>query len=279
MKVHVAAVQMHPLLNEYERNVAKICAFIDETMTRFPETKLIVFPELATSGYECGERFQEFAELVTDPGLSLRTIGKKAAEHHVNVVYGMPERAEKGEKLLYNSSVLIGDDGSVLGVYRKAQLFDTEKNWFHPGSDYPVFDTSAGKIGLFICFDAFFPEIARIEALQGADLLVVSTNWEKPCEYDFDLAMSARSMDNVMPLVVANRVGADPILDFFGHSRILDPKGRVLASLDEDREGIIAAVVDYEEARKLREDYYTFFQDRQPETYGFLSDPRGKNRP
>lgn len=264
----VACVQMAPVCNRRDENLATICRLIEETVARYPKTQLIIFPELATSGYECEEHFQELAEVLSDAGSpSLSRIGAAAARHGVYVVFGMPERAEPGDSVLYNSSVMIDDQGKVVGAYRKAQLFDTEKKWFKAGDQYPVFDTPMGKIGLFICFDTFFPEIARIEALKGADLFAVSTNWEIPYEYDFDLAMSARAMDNVTYLAVSNRVGFDKTLGFFGHSRILDPLGRPLAKAEGDTEQIVYAELDYQVARDLKEEYYTFFQDRQPASY------------
>lgn len=271
MDISVSCVQMHPRLNAFEDNINTMCRLIDKTMSLYPKTQLIVFPELATTGYECDERFQEFAEVLDEPDQpSLVRIGESAAKHNVYIIYGLPQRAVKNEPLLYNSAVMLDNKGIVVGAYQKAQLFDAEKKWFATGSNYPVFDTPMGKIGIFICFDTFFPEIARIEALKGADLFAVCTNWEKPYEYDLELAMSSRAMDNVTYLACANRIGFDKTLGFFGYSRILDPKGKPIATLNDEAEGIINAELDYQIARDLKRDYYTFFQDRKPETYDEL---------
>lgn len=113
----------------------------------------------------------------------METLLRKAMEFHVHIVYGM---AEKEEDILYNSQFFIDDTGVLLGTYRKVHLFDSEKNYFTPGDQFKVFNTKIGRIGLFICYDAFFPEAARSLAIQGVDLLVNSTNWEKP--YDYDIA-------------------------------------------------------------------------------------------
>lgn len=269
MSVCVVCAQFEPKLNQYHENIDRMCAMIEQAMDAYPKTQVIVFPELSTTGYECEERFQEFAEVLNDPTApGLSKIGAVAKKRGVYVVYGMAERAIADEPLLYNSSVMLDSNGRVVGAYRKAQLFDTEKRWFTPGNEYPVFDTPFGKVGMFICFDTFFPEIARIEALRGADLFLVSTNWEKPYEYDFDTAMTARAMDNVTYLAVANRLGFDKTLGFFGHSRILDPLGRPLAIAESETEQVIYAELDYQVAKDLKRDYYTFFQDRQPESYG-----------
>ena len=89
------------------------------------------------------------------------------------------EWLKKEEDILYNSQFFIDDTGVLLGTYRKVHLFDSEKNYFTPGDQFKVFDTKIGRIG-------FFPEAARSLAIQGVDLLVNSTNWEKP--YDYDIA-------------------------------------------------------------------------------------------
>lgn len=96
------------------------------------------------------------------------------------------EWLKKEEDILYNSQFFLDDTGVLLGTYRKVHLFDSEKNYFTPGDQFKVFDTKIGRIGLFICYDAFFPEAARSLAIQGVDLLVNSTNWKKP--YDYDIA-------------------------------------------------------------------------------------------
>ena len=141
------------------------------------------FPELAVTGYQCGKNFKDLAETATINSTSVKKMSALAKEFHVHIVYGM---AEKEEDILYNSQFFIDDTGVLLGTYRKVHLFDSEKNYFTPGDQFKVFNTKIGRIGLFICYDAFFPEAARSLAIQGVDLLVNSTNWEKP--YDYDIA-------------------------------------------------------------------------------------------
>lgn len=154
-----------------------------KAMESHPDTQLIVFPELAVTGYQCGENFKDLAETATIDSTSIKKMSALAKEFHVHIVYGM---AEKEEDILYNSQFFLDDTGVLLGTYRKVHLFDSEKNYFTPGDQFKVFNTKIGRIGLFICYDAFFPEAARSLAIQGVDLLVNSTNWEKP--YDYDIA-------------------------------------------------------------------------------------------
>jgi len=269
---------MEPVLRDVSKNIEKMCSFIRETMEKNPKTNLIVFPELITSGYECGKDFQRLAETVPD-GQSMKAVGEMAKEYRVHVVYGFPERDAEKKDVLYNSAVLIDDTGAVKGVYRKVHPFASEKEFFRAGCSFPVFDTSIGRLGIMICWDTAFPEVARSLALQGADLLIVATNWEKPYlttvvtknQQDWDLITRARAFDNCMYLVSANRIGFDESLGFFGRSNIIGPTGEAIAELLSETEGIISAELDYSIPLLLRSEYYTFFKDRRPDAFGELT--------
>ena len=267
MKIKVSCVQMKPRLCDVQYNLEKMTKFINEIMEKDNETDLIVFPELITSGYECSSEFQNLAETVESSN-SIKVISNLANKFNVNIVFGFPERDSNLTDILYNSSVCIDSKGKVSGIYRKVHLFDTEKKYFRAGCDFPIFDTTFGKIGVMICWDTAFPEVARTYCLKGAELLVVNTNWENPYSDDWDLVTRARAFDNCMYLVGANRVGKDNDLSFFGHSKIIDPVGKVIKELNEEIEGIISAELDLELPRKLRTEYYTLFKDRRPELYG-----------
>lgn len=269
MKINVSCVQMRPVRYDVKGNVKKMCKFIDKVMKENENTDLIVFPELITSGYECHDEFHNIAEVAYESS-TIKIIGQMAKKYKTNIIFGFPERDGKNKEILYNSVAYVNDRGELGGTYRKVHLFDTEKEYFTPGHEYPVFDTFFGKIGIMICWDTAFPEVARIYALKHVDLMVVSTNWEKPYSDDWDLVTSARAFDNCMYLAAANRIGDDDKLSFFGHSRIVSPLGKPIAELKEEIEGIISAELDLSIPIDLREKYYTFFNDRKPETYGLL---------
>jgi predicted amidohydrolase len=268
---------MQPTLGDFAGNLAKMIQQVETVMHEAPQTQLIIFPELITSGYECQGDFQALAETVED-GTSIQEMGQVARKFGVHIVYGFPERDSDLRDVLYNSAILLDADGSPVGVYRKVHLFASEKEFFRPGCSYPLFQTAIGKLGIMICWDTAFPEVARSYALQGADLLVVSTNWEKAYlpdlatdnEADWDLVTRARALDNCIYLAAANRIGDDKTLGFFGRSKIIGPTGVPLAQLDEEREGMITAELDYAIPLELRHRYYTFFRDRRPDTYGQL---------
>lgn len=269
MKIRVSCAQLWPKLGDKQSNLNQMKACVEDIMVKDPKTNLIVFPELMTSGYEgTPEMFQELAETAPD-GESMQVMGELAKRHHVHIVYGFPERDSILTDVLYNAAVLIDCDGKVLGTYRKVHPFADEKRWCRAGCEIPVFDTEIGKLGIMICWDTGFPEVARCCALKGADLLIVSTNWESPYADDWDLVTKARAFDNTLHLVAANRVGDDgKTLSFFGRSKVIDPVGREIAALNEAREGVISAEIDLSLTEKERARYYTFFKDRRPDAYG-----------
>jgi len=278
MKVNVACVQMEPVRYEFAHNLKKMTEFIEKAKEEYPETQLIIFPELITSGYECGEKFQQLAERVPD-GESIKTISSLAKKHNVHIIYGFPERDPAIDDVLYNSSVFIDNTGRALGTYRKVHLFASEKEFFRAGCDYPLFDTEIGRIGIMICWDTAFPEVARVYGLKGADLIAISTNWEKPYlddvetknQSDWDLITRARAFDNCLYVAAANRIGFDENLGFFGRSKIIGPTGVPIKELNDEVEGIIAAEIDYAQIQVLRTSYYTFFKDRRPDTFDLLT--------
>lgn len=265
--MNVACIQMRPERNNVEKNLEKMKAYIQEAAKK--KVDFIVFPELITSGYECGKRFLELAEPV-DSSKSIEYIGKLAKQYSAHVIFGFPELDTLNQQVVYNSVALIDDFGTLKGVYRKAHLFGTEKEHFRPGNQYPVFDTQFGEIAMMICWDTAFPEVARIYALKGAKVIFISTNWENPYSDDWDLAVRSRAADNTVYIVAANRVGRDEKLSFFGHSKVIGPTGKVIQSMDHDQEGLITEKLNLQEIEELREEYYSYFEDRRPETYGEL---------
>lgn len=271
MKYIAAAGQFYPNLCDVEANLETMRDLVEEAAGR--GAKLVALPELANTGYEANERFTELAEPAAPESRSIKAMAGLCRKHGLHIAFGFAERDQTVRDLLYNSVALLRPDGALAGVYRKVHLFADERKWFRPGCDFPVFATELGRIGIIVCWDVSFPEPARVQALRGADLIVVSSCYEKPHAEDWDLMCAARAIDNVLPVVASNRYGRDNVLDFFGHSRILDPLGRVIDSIDEDRQGVITGEIDTELAIRLREEYYTFFKDRRPDTFGEICRP------
>ena len=272
-EVTVAAVQMRPVLNEMEENLVRMADYIAK-ICGSQKVDIIVFPELITTGYECGVRFTDLAQRV--PGASVNVLAQRAAEFGVYVAFGMPAK-EKVESILFNSAVLIGPDGELVGDYRKVHLKGEERMTFRAGFRYPIFETNFGNIGLLLGYDLAFPEAARTLALDGAEMILVCANWEKPRNEEWRTYVMARAFENSCFIVAANRVGEDVTYSFIGDSMIVGPRGQTLASLvgeidpktNEPAEGYALARIDLYDVRRNREEFQTL-QNREPDTYKAL---------
>ncbi|MCS7282449.1 MAG: carbon-nitrogen hydrolase family protein [Anaerolineae bacterium] len=262
MEITVATVQMQPVLGQMEENLAKMGEFIRRIATEQP-VDLIVFPELATTGYEVGPRFPQMAQLV--PGPAVNILAQRAADYGVHVAFGMATK-EKVESIIYNSAILIGPDGEVLGQYNKIHLRGEERMAFRPGYRLPVFETDFGPVGLMVGWDLAFPEVARCLVLDGALVLAVLANWEEPHQEEWRTYLRARAMENAVFVAAANRIGEEPSYTFFGQSAIIGPTGHVYAIAEEPVEGYVVARLNLDELRHQREETQ-ILQCRQPTTY------------
>ncbi len=266
--MRVTCIQMQAKVNDKRGNLQKMKGLGVKAMEIHPDTDLIVFPELALTGYECSATEAEsMAEAIDGP--SITEMAEFAAEKDVHIIFGFIEKSEFGN--LHISAVLIDNNGRTLGSHKKMHMVESETVIFKPGDAYQVFDTSFGKVGIMICWDAAFPETARILALQGADLIAVPSAWEAPMQGDWDLIQKARAFDNVIYTACVNQVGKDRTLEFFGRSKIHGPLGEVLSDVVDDKEAIISASIDLSDKEDLRNNYYPLLRDRRPETYGALT--------
>ncbi len=171
--ITVAAIQMEPRIGESERNIARSLDMIARAADK--GATLLVLPELTNSGYVFNT-VEEALSLAEDAhtGPAVTAWCRVAAARGLTIVAGLCERA--GDKV-YNSAVVIGPLG-VLGVFRKVHLWDQENRFFSPGDlGFPVLDLPFGKLGLFICYDGWFPESYRACAIGGADIVCIPTNW------------------------------------------------------------------------------------------------------
>lgn len=235
---------------------------------------VIVLPELVTSGYVFESR-AEAASMAITPDHELFGFWADAAGGQAVVIGGFCEEGPEG--VLYNSAAVV-DGSGVLAVYRKVHLWDREKLWFEPGAEPPpVIDTSAGRVGVLICYDLEFPEMSRMVALHGAELLAVPTNWplferpegERPLEVVIAMA-AART--NRMFVACCDRTGAERGQEWTAGTSVINPSGWVLAHAGAD--GFAVADVDLTEAQsKQLTELSDVLADRRPELYGGLTGP------
>lgn len=232
-EITVATVQMKPELGRAENNLVKMSDFVS-TITSQQKVDLIVFPELITSGYELGVQFTELAQRVPGPAINL--MAQRAADAGVFIAFGLATK-EKVESILYNSAVLVGPEGELVGHYNKTHLRGEERMAFREGFRIPVFDTGEiGRIGLLLGWDLAFPEVARSMALDGAELICCLANWESSIIDEWKIYTQARAFENAVYMAAANRVGTDVTISFGGESMIVGPRGRVYAALETEAE-------------------------------------------
>jgi len=263
----VGFYQFEPRFGEVESNLEKVLSALEEV-----EADLIVLPELAFTGYYFQDR-SEVLSLAEDAGHSPTVDGlaRLCRMRHLYLVTGF---AERYDDKAFNSALLIGPEG-LIQTYRKLHLFNTEKEYFDPG-DTPLapVEVMGAKIGLMVCFDWAFPEVARVLALKGADILCHPSNLVLPvCQQ----AMMTRSLENGVFSVTANRFGSDirprGTLEFTGRSQVVTPKGECIYRATEDREDLYLAEMDIGLAKnKLMTGRNHLFEDRRPAYYTSLGD-------
>jgi predicted amidohydrolase len=266
-EVFVAIAQFQPRLNEVQKNLDRMCDIIDHICAA-QKVNLIVFPELATTGYECGVRFAEFAEPV--PGYAIETLGAHIARYETYLAFGMVVK-HKVESVVYDAAILLGPDGAPVGQYHKVHLKPEERPIFRGGFRFPVFPTTFGTLGLLLGWDVAFPEAARALALDGAEVIVAPTNWETQTITEWQTYLRARALENSMFVVGVNRIGEEYTYTFGGESAVIGPRGEILASVgrdeqDQPKEAYAIAKMDLDQVRKYREELQTM-QSRQPALY------------
>ncbi len=261
-QLNIAVVQTLPLLGKMETNVGKMAEMITRIATEQP-VDMIVFPELAATGYEGGQRFAQMAQRV--PGALVNILGQHANEFGVYVLVGMAEK-EKVETVLYNSAILIGPDGNVAGDYRKVHLKAEERLVFRPGYKISPIETEVGVIGVMTGWDLAFPEAARNLVLDGAEVLLVPAAWELKDADMWRTLLVSRAYENGVFVAAANRIGEEPSYTFAGQSAVLGPRGEVMAALEQPEEGYVVVKLDLDEVRKVREESQIILA-RQPVAY------------
>jgi len=239
----VAAVQYEPTLGEKDKNVTALLRLVEEAASH--DARLIVLPEIATTGY-CWESREEIAPQVEPiPGPTTDRFAQLASRYGCYIAVSLPE-VDPATDVYYNSMALVGPEGLV-GTYRKIHSYISEPRWARDGDlGMPVWETPLGRLSGLICMDADFFEAARIPALHGADVLLFPTNWlEEQCP---SRSWIARAFENGVYFIAANRYGLERGVQFSGGSCIISPDGSVQNYIDTG-EGIVYGEVDLARSR------------------------------
>jgi len=234
-----ALAQLAPALIRKEKNLERI-----ESVVESAEADLVLFGEMFLTGYMARDEFPRLAE--TRDGPAVKRVAKIAAEHGSHVVFGMPERDAKG-KHLYNASVLVTPDGDI-HVYRKIHPANfgpfEEELYFGRGTDLALIPTPLGKIGLMICYDVFFPELAKAYALAGAEVLAIISASPSTSKPFFDKVLPARAIENAIFVLYANLVGTELNMVFQGGTQAIGPRAEDLGRAKDFEEAVVTADVD-----------------------------------
>ncbi len=277
MIVKVAATQMSISWN-IEDNLIKA-----EQMVRKAAqagAKIILLQELFKTPYFCQIENYDYFKLAEEYLHSQLIARFQKLAQELDVVLPI-SFFEKDGNVFFNSLAMVDADGTILGKYRKAhiptgQCYE-EKFYFSPGDDdFKVFATKYGKVGIGICWDQWFPEVARILALQGAEIILYPTAigsepvLDKDSKDHWQHVMCGHAAANIIPVVASNRVGIEKekgsAMTFFGSSFIADQYGNMVASMDRSSEGFITFEFDLQNINDQRISWGVF-RDRRPDLY------------
>jgi 5-aminopentanamidase len=260
----VACRQCDVRLGDFEANVKAAIEAVHEAGAT--SIDILVMPECALTGYAV--RSKADAERIAVEAERLAPLAEACDAAGVTAVVGFAER--DGDRL-FNSAALL-EPGAEARVYRKTHLPELGYDKFvSPGDRLPVFDTRHGRIGVLVCFDLRHPEATRVLALEGADLIVLPTNWPEGAYAGPQFVAAARAAENKVWFATCNRVGTE--FRFIGQSGLYDPGGNALARAGEGDETIVAEM-DLPKARDKRnvivpgEYEITMDVSRRPELYG-----------
>lgn len=272
-KVKIGLIQLS-CGEDIDKNIQKTIKKIKEAANN--GAKIICLQELFASQYFPQSVDVQNYELAEDVNSAVLSNMSELART-LQIVLIVPFYEKAGSGIYFNSAAVFDSDGKRLGITRKNHIPDGpqyhEKYYFVPGNTgYPVYDTAYGKIGIGICWDEWFPEVARILSLKGAEILFFPSAIGSEPDYpelstkpSWQKAILAHGIYNGVFVAAVNRVGREKEMSFYGGSFISDPLGNILSSLD-GKEGVIVQEVDLSEIEKTRR-ILQFFRDRRVDTY------------
>jgi N-carbamoylputrescine amidase len=274
MKIKAALIQMSCEI-DIQENIQKAAKLVNEAADN--SANIVCLQELYTSQYFPQTVNVKHYDLACSlPNESIEVMQKIAADRKLTIIVPVYECARPG--INFNTAVIVDTDGSIAGKFRKVHIPDgpqyLEKYYFTPGDlGYPVFKTTHATIGVGICWDEWFPEVARILGLKGAEIIffpsAIGSEPDQP-EYSsqaaWETVIKSHGIANGLFVAAVNRVGQEDGMNFYGGSFISNPYGDILARGDNESDQVVAAELDLKQIREFR-NLFHFFRDRRPETY------------
>ncbi|MFI1166973.1 carbon-nitrogen family hydrolase [Streptomyces sp. NPDC020801] len=242
-----------------EQRVAALC----DTVVAQRRADLVILPELWATGYFAFDDYDRTAEPLDGP--TARALSRAAADAGVHLHAGsVVERGPGGR--LSNTSLLFGPDGTLLHAYRKVHLFghrSKESALLEPGDTVQALNTGIGRVGLAACYDLRFPELFRVLADDGAEILLVAAAWPAARIGHWRLLVQARALENQAWMLACNAAGRQGDVELGGTSLIADPWGRIVAEADNGA-AVLSAVVDPADVARARAGFPAFSDRRIP---------------
>ncbi len=269
MRVKVCAVQMSSSADK-KASIEKAIDFL--SMASKNKANIVCFPELFAVNWfpQHGEadEVSENRKLAENISGQTLTLLKEQAKKFGMVI--IAPFFEKSGKHYYNSTAIINEEGNILGIYRKIHLpsveYYYEKSYFSNGKDIPVFKTKFGTIGIQMCWDNFYPEVSRILAVKGAEIIFAPTASAFNTNGKWFLSISANAFVNGVYIVRVNRVGKNSSLDFYGKSFCVSPDGTIMDDFAGLNECAIIYNVETKEIKEARKNW-PFIENRFKEAY------------
>jgi len=260
VKVKVAVAQFDPTLGKVDENKVAIRSLVTEAASR--GARLLVLPEMATTGYLFRDRAEALPYAEPVPGPCTERIASLCRERSIYIVAGLLE-IDTASGFLYNTAVLVGPDG-YLGKYRKTHPFITDTRWAVDGDvGFPVFDLPFGRVGIMVCMDVSYFEVARMLSVSGAQIIAFPLNSRQPTPAE---QWSVRAVENSVYLLAANRTGFERGTRFSGGSAVVAPDGKVLVSMG-DETGVAISELDTSLCGRDHLGYGAPVPSRRPEVY------------
>ena len=276
--VTLALIQLSSVLGDIQANLDKAEHFIRKAAAQ--GAQFVCLPETFLSGYDpdtIGKTINDYA--VTPDSAPMKALCALASELSVYIIGGAAIW-RKDKKKPDNAAFFIHDDGRSDEPYSKGHLFGPVENSRFSRScagQYPLYHTKYGCAGIIVCYDTNFPEPARILALKGAEIIFVPSSWSVTDADVWHLLIPARACENTVFVAACNARGLTGTHYAFGHSKIVNPRGTVIAEAGNSADEILMCTIDLDDIPKWRKQM-RYLEDRDPGQYGFLADDEELDR-
>lgn len=269
-KVKLGLIQPPGKLGDVPYNLAQGAKLCREAAEQ--GANILCLPELFNVGYHLGYLGNKTVTLAIEYfDQTVACFSALAQETKTYIICPLGEPSEC-TGVIYNSALLFNPDGEIAGRYAKSHLWALEKQYFKDGNRLPVFDTEFGRIGILICYDIGFPEAARAMCLQGVELLLVPSAWCIQDQDMWDRNLPQRALENIFFVAGVNAVLDQQGLNLFGHSRVFNPRGHLVAEIGEQT-GYCLVEIDLSDVMTQRNEI-TYLHDRKPHLYHSVVEQR-----